>query len=109
LDLKTPEATAWVGSGEKTHFLSNTHEQSVAVVKRAYELGMTDVHTTNEPFDYFGAMVVNGIVGTLPADKDKRTKVFAWYAGLEHVIEHPDFAHQSDLGQLYLIIEFKAD
>jgi hypothetical protein len=109
LDTKTPEAAAWLASGDKTRILSNTHEESVALVKRACELGMTDVHTTIMPYNYLEIQVVSGVVGTLPTDKDKRKKIFAWYEGLSHVIEHPDFAHQSDLRQLYLIMEFKAD
>jgi hypothetical protein len=106
---KTPEAKSWLAGDPKGYILSHDHDQSVALVKEAYELGMTDIHTIGQPIDFRGNNLVGGLVGTLPADKDKRKKVFAWYEQIPKTAHHPDFAFQQELGQTHLTIEFLPD
>jgi hypothetical protein len=106
LEEKMPEVKEWLAANPKAFINSHTHEESIALADQAYALGMTDIHLAGRPDTYQGNPLVGGIVGTLPTDEAKRKKVFAWYAGLPKTSEHPDFAHQSERGQKYLMIEF---
>src|SRR5258706_7599165 len=110
LNLKGPEAKAWLASTPKGHLSGHDNAQSIAIVDQLYGLGATDVRAAYIPSDdNRGGLVIAGVVATLPTDKAERKKLFPWHDALPKIIEAEDQPHQEEMGQKHISVEFTND
>jgi len=106
-NTKGPEAKAWLAGDPKAYIASHDHAQSIAFVDELAALGVKDIRVGYLPVDDgHGGTTTQGVVATLPTDKAARKKIFAWYDGLDNVIEANDQPHQEEYGQKAISIEF---
>jgi hypothetical protein len=104
-----PLASEWL-KDPKSRFFRYDHAASAKIVDQLGQMGATEIHTTSPPAqDAYGAVIVGGIVGKLPKDTAKRKKIFAWYEGLDHVIEADNQPQPLEAGQSRISIEFRPE
>ncbi len=103
---KGPEMKAFLAANPQNHFQGYDHDKSLGMVEALYKMGATNIHSTDPPLDQGANQMVIGMVATLPADPAARKKIFKWYQQQDKVLNHPDFAYQSEHNQNYMTLEF---
>ena len=99
-------ARAWLESSPKTRIYSfPDHAATLAFIKEMEDMGLTEILTITKPEPGVQDDIITyGLLATLPADPDKRKKIFAWYDRIPKHNEYPNL-HQDDIGQKNLSIE----
>jgi hypothetical protein len=104
LDYKGPEAREWVKSSKDAHLQGHSHDASVKIIEDCYANGVTDVKLIGKPVvDVSNMPMTAGIIGTLPAEPEKRKKIFDWSATVGKTIPS---ANSYDQGQKHITLEF---
>jgi hypothetical protein len=105
MNNKGPLASAWL-SDPKSRFFGYDHAGSVKIVDQLTQMGATEIHTAFPPAPDFSA---DGVIARLPKDPEAREKIFAWYDGLDHVIEADDEPRPQEAGQTFISVEFRPE
>ncbi len=97
------EALKWLGRGGPRHYVGElTHDASVALVQRLYELGAIEVVVV-EIRSNAGLASTDTLITTLPNDPPARQSIFKWNNDrVYHMGGDPDM----DRGQRHLLVYF---